>query len=477
MAHGDVMEPPQQFLLPARPARPARSLDEYLATDWGGLGVARAAELGPEHTVDEIARAGLRGRGGAGFPTGRKWSGVRAQPGTDRYVVANAGEGEPGTFKDRAILRANPYQFIEGLMIAAATIGAAEAFVGFKASFTEEIECVTRAVQEMQDAGLCQGCQVTIVRGPEEYLLGEEKALLEVIEGKDPLPRVLPPFEHGLFATAPQLGWQATELEAGHAGLHESNPTLVNNVETLTNIAPILVRGADWFRSFGTAESPGNVVCTIVGDVQRPDVAEVELGTPLRTVIDAVGGGPLEGRTIKAVFSGVSNPVVVASDLDVSLSYEAFAAIGSGMGAAGFIAVDDTACMVDVARAFSRFLYVESCGQCPACKRGSGEITELLERIDGGRGTIRDVEAIGGWLRTVTDGNRCYLAVEEQAIVASILRAFPNEFEEHLDGAGCPRPRRFMLPKLVDLRDGRAVYDERQPFKRSDWTYGSRAEQ
>jgi len=462
------MEPPQQFLLPARPAR---SLDEYLATDWGGLGLARAAELGPEHTVDEIARAGLRGRGGAGFPTGRKWSGVRAQPGTDRYVVANAGEGEPGTFKDRAILRANPYQFIEGLMIAAATIGAAEAFVGFKASFTEEIECVTRAVQEMQDAGLCQGCQVTIVRGPEEYLLGEEKALLEVIEGKDPLPRVLPPFEHGLFATAPQLGWQATELEAGHAGLHESNPTLVNNVETLTNIAPILVRGADWFRSFGTAESPGNLVCTIVGDVQRPDVAEVELGTPLRTVIDAVGGGPLEGRTIKAVFSGVSNPVVVASDLDVSLSYEAFAAIGSGMGAAGFIAVDDTACMVDVARAFSRFLYVESCGQCPACKRGSGEITTRLEQLEAGTGAASDIGFIRYWLDRVTDSNRCYLGTEERVLVASILNRFAGEFDEHVSLDRCPRPRPLPLPKIVDLGGGRVVYDEKQYRKQPDWTY------
>jgi NADH-quinone oxidoreductase subunit F len=469
VAQRDVVEPSQSFLLPPRAVR---SLDEYLATDWGGLGLARAAELGPERTVDEIARSGLRGRGGAGFPTGRKWAGVRAQPGTDRYVVANAGEGEPGTFKDRAILRANPYQFVEGVMIAAATIGAAEAFIGFKASFAEEIECVTRAVQEMQAAGLCEGCEVTLVAGPEEYLLGEEKALLEVIEGKDPLPRVLPPFEHGLFATAPQLGWQATEVEAGHAGVHESNPTLVNNVETLTNIAPILVRGADWFRSFGTAESPGRVVCTIVGDVQRADVAEVELGTPLRAVIDAVGGGPLSDRTIKAVFSGVSNSVVVADDLDVPLSYEAFAAIGSGMGAAGFIVVDDTACMVDVARTFSRFLYVESCGQCPACKRGSGAITDLLERIDDGRGTIRDVEAIGGELITVADGNRCYLPVEEQAIVSSILRAFPREFDEHLDGAGCPRPRRFTLPKLVDLRDGHAVYDERQASKRPDWTYG-----
>jgi NADH:ubiquinone oxidoreductase subunit F (NADH-binding) len=385
--------------------------------------------------------------------------------------VANGAEGEPGTFKDRAILRANPYQVVEGVMVAAFVVGATEAFIGLKASFTEEIEGVTRAVQEMQAAGLCESCSVTIVSGPDEYLYGEETALLEVIEGNEPLPRVLRPFEHGLFATAPQLGWQPTEVEPGHHGRHESNPTLVNNVETLANIAPLLVRGADWFRSLGTAESPGHVVSTIVGDVQRAGFAEVELGTPLRDVIDAISGGPPDGRRVKGAFSGVANAVITSDDLEVPLAYESMAAVGSGMGAAGFIVVDESACMVDVARAFSRFLYIESCGQCPPCKRGSGEITALLERIEAGEGDLADVEEIGSWLRKVTDGNRCYLAVEEQVLVSSILRAFPGEFDEHLDGGGCPRPRVFEVPKLVDIRDGVAVYDERQGRKRPDWTY------
>jgi NADH:ubiquinone oxidoreductase subunit F (NADH-binding) len=470
MASSPIVDATHAFLLPREPVT---SLDAYLATDWGGLGIARANEMGAERTIDEITRSGLRGRGGGGFPTGRKWAGVRGQQGTHHYMVANGAEGEPGTFKDRAIMRANPYQVVEGVMVAAFAVGAIEAFIGLKATFTEEIECMTRAVQEMQSAGLCQNCTISIVGGPEEYLYGEETALLEVIEGKDPLPRVLRPFEHGLFATAPQLGWTPTDVEPGHAGVHRSNPTLVNNVETLANVAPILARGAHWFRSLGTDESPGNIVCTVVGDVQRPGVAEVELGTALREVIAAVGGGLLPGRSVKGVFSGVANAVIDARHLDVPVAYETMAGIDSGMGSAGFIVVDDSACMVQVAHEFSRFLYVESCGQCPPCKTGSGAITDLLARVQAGEGTLDDVEEIGSWLLKVTDGNRCYLAVEEQVLVSSILRAYPEEIEEHLDGRGCPRPRRVTIPKLVDVRDGTAVSDDNQSRKRPDWTYES----
>jgi NADH-quinone oxidoreductase subunit F len=456
------------FLLPDAPIA---SLDEYLATDVGGLGLARAVELGPEGTIEEITRSGLRGRGGGGFPTGRKWSGVRSQPGTHRYVVCNGAEGEPGTFKDRALARANPYQLVEGLFIASFAVGAQEAFVGLKARFEEEIGAVTRAVQEMQEAGICPECQVTIVQGPDEYLYGEEKALLEVVEGNAPMPRLFPPYEHGLFATAPQTGWSATGPEPGHAHRHESNPTLVNNLETLSNVPHILVRGADWYRSMGDDRSPGNVVCTVVGDVVTPGVGEVELGTPLGRVIDEVGGGVGARRPGEAGVFGVAHPQVTGEQLEVPLTYEAFQAAGSGMGACGFIVIDDTACMVEVARLFSRFLYVESCGQCPPCKLGSGEITERLVRIEAGAGDDDDVAEIHSWIDKVTDGNRCYLAVEEQQLVASILQAFPEEFAEHLEQGRCPRPRPVPLPKLVDLAPGRAVYDERQYRKRPDWTY------
>jgi NADH-quinone oxidoreductase subunit F len=447
---------------------PVADIDAYLASEVGGLGLNAATRLGRQATIEEITASGLRGRGGGGFPTGRKWAGVAAGGGTHRYAVANGAEGEPGTFKDRAIIRHNPYLVVEGLMIAAYAVGASETFVAVKEAFAEEAELITRAVVEMQEAGVCRDCQVTIVRGPDEYLFGEEKALLEVIEGKPPMPRLLPPHEHGLFATAPQTGWTATDPEPGHRGVHESNPTLVNNVETLANATAILARGAQWFRARGTEQSPGTVVATVVGDVGRPGVYEVEMGTPLRAVLErAEPTGP-----VKAVLSGVANPVVTSKHLDTPLTYEAFAAIGSGLGAAGFIVYDDSACMVEVARVLSRFLYVESCGQCPPCKRGSGEITELLDRIDAGDGSEHDVAAIHGWLRRVTDGNRCYLAVEEQVLVGSILESFPEEFADHLASGACPRPRGLQVPKLVDIADGCVVVDERQGRKLPDWTYG-----
>jgi NADH-quinone oxidoreductase subunit F len=294
--------------------------------------------------------------------------------------------------------------------------------------------------------------------------------MLEVIEGKPPLPRWFPPYEHGLFAASPQEGWEAAP-HGRQRRSDEPNPTLVNNVETLANVPHILARGADWFRSTGTAESPGTIVATVVGDVVAPDIGEVALGTPLRAVIDAVGSGVAPGRTVKAVFSGVANPVVTAAQLDTPVSYEGFTAIGSGMGAAGFIVHDDTACMVDAAYRFSRFLYVESCGQCPPCKMGSGEITERLERIETGAGDDRDLGTIAHWLERVTDGNRCFLAVEEQRVVSSVLRAFPEEFVEHLEQHRCPRPARRPMPKLLDLADGVATYDESFWRKRPDWTY------
>jgi NADH:ubiquinone oxidoreductase subunit F (NADH-binding) len=386
--------------------------------------------------------------------------------------VVNGAEGEPGTFKDRALIRANPYQLVEGLIIASFAIAAREAFICVKRAFTEEHERLTRAVTEMQQAGICQDCQVTIVAGPDEYLFGEEKAMLEVIEGNEPLPRLFPPYEHGLFATAPQTGWQAKEPEPGHHGRHESNPTLVNNAETLSNIPHILARGADWFRSYGTPDSPGTIVATVVGDVVRPGVGEVELGIPLREVIDHVGGGPPPDRTIKAVFSGVSNAVITAEHLHAPFSYEGIAAAGGGLGAGGLIVYDETACMVEVARMFSRFLYVESCGQCPPCKIGSGEITGLLTQVEAGVADTHEVEEIGSWLSKVTDGNRCFLAVEEQRVISSILSAFPDEVVAHLENGKCPRPRPLSLPKIVDLStDGHVVYDESQWRKQPDWTY------
>ena len=448
---------------------PVASLEEYLQRG-GGSALTRALELGSVATIVEVSAAGLRGRGGAGFPAGRKWDSILNGGGRHHYAVCNAAEGEPGTFKDRAVMRHNPYAVIEGLLVAAHSVGALEAYIALKASFEPELARVGAAVEEMAAAGWLEGLNVTVVTGPEEYLFGEEKALLEVIEGNEPLPRWLPPFLHGLFATAPQLGWESAESEPGHEAGHESNPTLVNNAETLAQAAWIVAHGAEAFRSLGTDESPGTVVCTVVGDVLAPGVVEVPMGTPLRQVIDACGG-VAEGRSVKAILPGVANAVLTADQLDTPLTHEHFAAAGSGLGAAGFIVYDDSACMVEVSAMLSRFLYVESCGQCPPCKLGTGAITEALDRIRTGDGRDADLDTIQRRLQVVADGNRCYLPVQERELISSFLRAFPEDVVAHLDGH-CPSDRAELpVPKIVDLADGVVTYDARQMLKRPDWTY------
>jgi NADH-quinone oxidoreductase subunit F len=368
--------------------------------------------------------------------------------------VCNAAEGEPATFKDRALVRANPYQLLEGLLIAAFAVDADSVYVALKASFEPEFTRVAGAAAEMQDAGICRDCEINIVAGPEDYLYGEEKALLEVIEGKDALPRLFPPYEHGLFATDVVTGWEGSA--APEETRPAANPTLVNNVETLSNVPHILARGAEWFRSRGTTATPGTLVCTVVGDVVAPDVAEVECGTPLGDVIDLVGSGVGAGRRVKAVLPGVAAPVV--TELATPLSYEGFEAAGSAMGAGGYFVLDDTACMVHAALIVSRFLADESCGQCPPCKIGSSEITDRLARLESGSGDATDRDAIELWLSRVTDGNRCYLAVQERLVVGSIMATFAAEVEEHVALGRCPRPRSMQLPKLVDLADGVATY-------------------
>ncbi len=448
---------------------PVGSVGEYLAAG-GGEGLRTARSIGPWRTAEEVALSGLRGRGGGGFRTGRKWLSVldATRDGEQRFVVANGAEGEPGTFKDRAIVRHNPYQVIEGLAIAAYVAGAAHAFLATKAAFAREVDILARALRDMAAAGLTGDVPITLVLGPDSYLFGEEKALLEVVEGEDPLPRRDPPYQHGLFASGPSSGWSARDdLDA--AG-DAANPTIVNNVETLATVPHVLANGAEWYRALGTWESAGTAVFTVVGDVVRPGYGEVELGTPVREIIDRVGGGVHPGRRVKAVFSGVSNGVLTADRLDVPATYEDLRAAGSGLGSAGLVVYDDTADMLAVARLFARFLHVESCGQCGACKTHSGAISDALTRVEQGGAGDHDIEEIGARLRVVTDQNRCFVPVELQTVVASILRAFPDDVVAHLDGTP-PRGRSYRLPKIVDLAGGTVVYDPRIDRKRPDWTY------
>jgi len=429
------------------------SIDQYLESG-GGITLAKALSLPRAEVIEVVSQAGLRGRGGAGFPTAAKWSGLlRDQEGV-KYVCCNAAEGEPATFKDRLLIRTNPYRLIEGLGIAAYAAGAEGAYIVTKSDFTTEIEALTRARSEMGELGISGAVPIELVLGPDQYLLGEEKALHEVIEGNVPLPRLVPPYIQGLFAT-PQ----------------SSNPAAVNNVETLFNVPAIVEAGPDWFRSVGTQTSPGTMLFTVVGDVQRPGMFEAPLGIPLSDLLE-LAGGALPGRTIKAVLPGASNAVITPASFGVALDFDSMKSVGSGLGSGGFTFYDDTACAVRIAETFTRFLCVESCGQCPACKLHSGDISETLTRIDSGEADAGDLQDVLVRCSMVTDGQRCGLPDGVRTIVPSFMTEFRSEFEAHLNGRGCPFPRDISLPKITRYDPVLGFeFDHRQALKRPDWTY------
>lgn len=456
----------------ALPAQPIVDLESYL--ELGGLGgLSEARSQQADDVIAQIEEAGVRGRGGAGFPTGRKWRGVAADSSrADRpAVVVNAAEGEPGTFKDRALLRSNPYLVLEGALIGAHCIGANRVVVATKASYGPELQALRRARAELDAAGWTTGIEIAIVEGPDQYLYGEETALLEVIEGEEPLPRHLPPYQYGLFTTAPQLGWSAgIDDSPGGPGEASDNPTLVNNVETFAHTALVVRSGPDWYRSMGTDDSPGPTIVTVTGDVRRAAVAEIELGQPLNDVIESLAGGPTPQRSIKAVLSGVSNPVLTSSSLGAPISYEGLAAAGGGLGSAGFIVFDDTRNMIDVAYRVSMFLHVESCGQCTPCKTGTEAISEALESLVLGGGSAEEaIAVIERRMLSVTDASRCYLATQERQVISSLLTHYPDDLAARVEGnvGDLDVP----LPNLLDIVDGEALIDPRHRMKRPDWTY------
>jgi len=431
-----------------------KSFDEYVAAG-GGRGLEVALSASPEAIIEEVAKSGLRGRGGAGFPTGEKWRTVRTTGTGIRFAVCNAAEGEPATFKDRTLLRRNPYQVIEGLAIAAYAVGAERAFIGLKESFPQEIERLADGLREMQEANALGGAQIDIVLGPDHYLLGEETGLEEVIEGKDPLPRVLAPFVQGLWSSPTS-----------------DNPTAMNNVETLANVPNIVADGADWLRANGTDASPGTMLFTLCGDVRREGVFELPLGTPMRYLVEELGGGPPEGRSVRAIVPGASNTVIIPEQLDTPLDFESMKQVGTALGAAGFAVFDDSACMVRATLMYTRFLWVESCGQCPPCKFGSGEITAQLERMETKKGELADIDLILARARTVTDGQKCALPTGTSLLVQSFVQVFLQEFQGHA-GKVCSNPRDLVFPKITDWDEssGQFAYDLRYPKKQADWTY------
>jgi NADH-quinone oxidoreductase subunit F len=295
---------------------------------------------------------------------------------------------------------------------------------------------------------------VEIVLGPDLYLFGEETGMEEVIEGRPPLPRVARPFMQGLFARPPA-----------------DNPTLVNNVETLANVPHILADGADWLRANGTEGAPGTMVFTICGDVRSEGVFELPLGSPLRYLVEELAGGPPPGQALKAIFPGASNTVILPEQLDTPMDFDSMRQAGSGLGAAGFAVFDDSACMVQAAWRYSRFLFVESCGQCPACKFGTGEVTQTLAAIEAGGGSDRDLELILVRARGSTGGQKCALPTGESLLMQSLVQGFREEFGSHV-GRSCPLPRELPFHKLVDwdATAGRFAYDLAYADRQPDWT-------
>ena len=392
-------------------------------------------------------------------------------------VVVNAAEGEPGTFKDRTILRNDPYQVLEGALIAARAVGADLIIIGAKRAFVIEVERMRTAISEVERTDWCDGIKIEVFEGPDEYLYGEETALLESIDGRYPFPRIAPPYRRGIremvespadFDTG--SGLSAHVKMAGPTDASKAPPTLVDNVETLANVARILARGAEWFRTVGTAESPGTIVCTVTGSTRRHGVGEIIMGTPLWEVIDAIGGGARPGRRIRAVLPGVSNALIPASALDTPVSYEALAAIGSGLGSGGFVVFDDTDDLVAVVAGVARFLAVESCGQCSPCKLDGLRIAELLDATRRSEAETHDLDELRTRIMTVTDSARCSLAAQQQVIAQSLLEHFPDSINAHVDHAVSPTAP-LLVAELVDIHDGVARIDEHHANKQPDWTY------
>jgi NADH:ubiquinone oxidoreductase subunit F (NADH-binding) len=428
---------------------PVADLDAWIAAG-GGRGLERAKEIGGDAVLAEIEASGLRGRGGAGFPTGTKWRTVleNLPAGAVPTVVINAAEGEPGTFKDRAIIRANPFRVLEGAVIAARTIGADRIVVATKESFGTEAARFATAVDAVAAAGWTDGVKIEVFRGPSEYLYGEETGLLSALAGGPPLPRITPPFRAG--------------------SSEEHQPTLIDNVETLANIPAIIAEGAAWFREIGTDESPGTIVVTVSGRTRRHGVTEVPMGTPTSEVITSVGGGAL--GEITAVLCGASNAPLPGQLIDTPLSYEAWNAAGTALGSASLIVLDTEDDPVAVASGISRFLAVESCGQCTPCKGDGLAIASILDRLRRSEPDAGDLDDLPSLVSTVSTEARCALAGQHEAVIGGLLALFPDAVAGHADGS-ILGAERFPFAPVADLEGDIFRLDDRQLAKQPDWTY------
>jgi NADH-quinone oxidoreductase subunit F len=380
-------------------------------------------QMTPEEVLKQLEDSGLRGRGGAGFSMGKKAS-FLPRGEMDKYLCCNADESEPGAFKDRELIQKNPHQLIEGLIIAARAAGANRCFIYIRGEYDLQGDILDAAVDEAYDAGflgkdvLGTGEQVELAvhRGAGAYIAGEETALLDSLEGKRANPRLKPPF--------PAV-----------QGLYDG-PTLINNVETLSNAPHIIRKGADWFKGFGTEQSPGTKVVSVSGDVKRPGNYEIELGIPTRALIEDLAGGPLDGRKIKGIFpGGSSSPVLLPEEcLDQPYSFEAMADAGSMLGSGSIIVFDDTTSVVELALRTARFYHHESCGKCTPCREGTNWTVKMLERMIRGQATPIDLETVSSVQTNIIGNCLCVLGDSMAMPVGSMVQKFRDEFLEAIQG-------------------------------------------
>lgn len=406
------------------------SVEDYIGRD-GYRGTARALlEMTPESIVQEMLTSGLRGRGGAGFPTGMKWQFAQRSAGDVKYVLCNADEGDPGAFMDRSILEADPHAVLEGMIIAARAINAHQGYIYCRSEYPLAVRRVQIAIEQARTLGLLGhnilgsgfNFDVEIYQGAGAFVCGEETALMRSIEGKRGMPRPRPPFP-------------------AHKGLWEK-PTILNNVETLANVAQIMLNGGAWYASVGTEKSKGTKVFALSGDVNNIGLVEVPMGTPLRSIVYDIGGGIPKKRKLKAVqLGGPSGGCIPEAYLDVIIDYEEIAKVGAIMGSGGAIVMDDRTCMVDMARFFLDFIQDESCGKCTPCREGTRRQLELLEKICVGKGEEGDIELLEELSSMITESALCGLGQTASNPVLSALRYFRDEFDAHIKQKKCPAKR------------------------------------
>lgn len=403
------------------------NIDEYIAFDGYKALATCLTELKPEEVIDIIKRSGLRGRGGAGFPTGMKWEFVAKAPGDIKYVCCNADEGDPGAFMDRSILEGDPHSVLEAMTIAGYAVGGSQGYIYVRAEYPIAVKRLTIAINQAREYGLLGknilgtgfNFDIELRLGAGAFVCGEETALLASIEGQRGMPRPRPPFpaNKGLFG----------------------KPTLLNNVETYANICPIINNGPEWFASMGTEKSKGTKVFALGGKINHTGLVEIPMGTTMREIIYEIGGGCPNGKAFKAAQTGgPSGGCIPASHIDVPIDYDTLTALGSMMGSGGLIVMDEDNCMVDIAKFFLEFTVDESCGKCTPCREGTKRMLEILEKITSGKGEEGDIEKLETLATNIKASALCGLGQTAPNPVLSTLRYFRDEYEAHVKEKRCP---------------------------------------